>query len=372
MMISSSKGQDTGCIHSIRVNCKLITMKRIRYINTWHFAGLFALIYSSFIFYLFAAIHPEGTPSDWPSFFFFIGAGFGTLGTIYCCYRMIRNREQRMSLVFFYGSLFLISLLLFPVFYGLYWGVLVNRMIYGGGATVRSSLHEARIMVGVFQVPICCATILGMYNGKVFRLNQDIIEKENMLAETRLVQLQQQVQPHFLFNNLNILTALIRQSPEQAEIFSQRLSELYRYYLRSGRQHVVTLREELQYMKDYLYLLQCRFGDAFLLDLQEKETVREEELFIVTGTLQLLLENVVKHNAASMHQPITIRVMISNEELIMENKIREREAVSEKIGLKNLEHRYQILTGKKIIYEPLNGSFRVQIPLIKQLKMSAT
>jgi|SRR6218665_276445 len=345
-------------------------MKRIRYINTWHFALFFTLVYSSFIFYLFAALHPQGTPFDWPSFFFFAGAGLGTLLTIYLCYRMIRKKERKVSSILFYGWLFLLSLLMFPVFYGLYWGLLVNRIIYGGGATVLSVLHEARLTIGVFQVPICFATILGMYNEKVFRLNQDIIEKENMLAETKLVQLQQQVNPHFLFNNLNILSALIRQSPEKAEIFSQRLSELYRYYLRSGRQQLVTLREELQYMHDYLYLLQCRFGDAFRPDMQKTDAAREDELFIVTGTLQLLLENVVKHNAASAHLPITITVRLSNEELIMENEIRIREASSEKIGLKNLEHRYQILTGKKISYGPVENVFRVQIPLIKQLKLS--
>lgn len=345
-------------------------MKRIRYIGTWPFALIFTLVYSTFIFYLFAALHPEGTPFDWPNFFFFSCAGLGTLFTIYICYRIIRKKEQRMPAFLFYGLLFLLSLLLFPVFYGLYWGLLVNRMIYGGGATVLSALHESRLMVGVFQVPICFATILGMYNEKVFRLNQDIIEKENMLTETRLVQLQQQVDPHFLFNNLNILSALIRQSPEQAEIFSQRLSELYRYYLRSGRQQLVTLMEELQYMQDYLYLLKCRFGEAFLLDMQRSGSISEKELFMVTGTLQLLLENVVKHNAASVHQPLTIRVKVTDEELIMENEIRVRAAPSEKIGLKNLEHRYQILAGKTISYGVADGLFRVQIPLVKQLKLS--
>jgi|GEM_PF-1489097 len=345
-------------------------MKRIRYINPWYFALVFTLAYSSFVFFLFATIHPEGTPTSWASFFFFIGAGLGTLATIYLCYRWIRKREQNMSIVIFYGLLFLTSFLLFPLFYGLYWGLLVNRIIYGGSATVLSVLREARVMIGVLQVPICFAIFLGMYNEKVFRLNQDIIEKEGMLSETRLVQLQQQVDPHFLFNNLNILAALIRQSPDQAEIFSQRLSELYRYYLRSGRQQLVTLFDELQYMQDYLYLLQCRFGNAFMLDMQKKESIAEKEVFIVTGTLQLLLENVVKHNTTSLHQPLTIMVEINNKELVMENEIRVREAASEKVGLKNLEHRYQILTGKKISYGIAGNKFRVQIPLIKQLKLS--
>lgn len=273
-----------------------------------------------------------------------------------------------MSVVSFYGLLFLMGLLLFPVAYGLYYGVLVNRVIYGGCVSLERIFIEARMMAGVFHVPICFSIIVGLYNEKVFRLNQDIIEKENMLSQTRLVQLQQQVDPHFLFNNLNILSALIRQSPEQAEIFSQRLSELYRYHLRSGRQQLVTLSDELQYMHDYLYLLKCRYGDAFLFEMQEPASFVAGEWFIVTGTLQLLLENVVKHNAASVQQPITIIVQIGNGEFIMKNEIRKRDAASEKVGLKNLEDRYKILTGKKIMYGISDNIFYIQVPLIKQLK----
>ncbi len=274
-----------------------------------------------------------------------------------------------MSVASFYTLLFTISLLVFPLVYGLYYGVIVNRMIYSGGATIRLIFREARIAAGLFHVPICFSIIVGLYNEKVFRLNQDIIEKEQMLSETRLLQLQQQVDPHFLFNNLNILSALIRQSPVQAEIFSLRLSELYRYHLRSGRQHLETLNNELQYMQDYFYLLNSRFGDAFRLSLQEIEPLSKGELFIVTGTLQLLLENVVKHNAASLQQPLTVMVQISNKMLVMENEIHSREAVSEGVGLKNLENRYQILSGKKIIYGVVDDRFRVEVPLIQQLKM---
>lgn len=344
-------------------------MKRIRNFSTWYFGLVFTVIYSSFIFSLFATIHPAGTPSDWESFFFNIAAGLATYSSIYCCYRLIRNKENKMSVASFYGLLFAISLLLFPLVYGLYYGVIVTRLIYNGGASIRMILHEARIMVGVFHVPICFSIIVGLYNEKVFRLNQAIIEKEQILSETRLLQLQQQVDPHFLFNNLNILSALIRQSPVQAEVFSLRLSELYRYHLRSGRQPLVTLTHELQYMHDYFYLLNSRFGDAFRLSLQEIEPLSKEALFIVTGTLQLLLENVVKHNAASLQQPLTIRVQISTEKLVMENEIHYREAVSEGLGLKNLEHRYQILSGKKIVYGFVDGQFQIQIPLIQQLKI---
>nr|WP_295868155.1 histidine kinase [uncultured Chitinophaga sp.] len=343
-------------------------MKRAGYINPWYFALIFTSVYASFAYYLFATLHPQGTPADWESYFFSAGAGLGTLGYIYLCHRMIRKMEDKMPAGFYYGLLFLLTLFLFPVFYGIYWGVLVNRIIYRGGATVELALRESRLMIGVYQVPICFATILGLYNEKVFRLNQAILLKEKILSETRFAQLQQQVDPHFLFNNLNILSALIRQSPERAEQFSQRLSQLYRYHLRSGRQSLVSLRDELQYMYDYLYLLECRFGNAFRLDLQKGESIRDNEIFIVTGTLQLLLENVVKHNAASAKEPMTIHVRIDEQQLVMQNEIRPREAVSEGVGLKNLEHRYEILAGKPITVLNMGNSFEVTIPLIKPLK----
>ena len=321
-------------------------MKRLRYFNAWYFALIFTVLYSSFIFYLFATLHPSGTPSDWESYFFYIAAGLATFSSIYFCYRLIRTKENKLSIGNFYGLLFILSLLLFPVVYGLYYGVLVNRILYRGGATISIILHESRIMVGVFHVPICFSIILGLYNEKVYRLNQDIIEKEKMLSETRLLQLQQQVDPHFLFNNLNILSSFIQRSPIKAEIFTQRLSEIYRYHLRSGKQHLVSLHDELQYLNDYFYLLNTRFGDAFRLELNDIEKHSNLELFIVTGTLQLLLENVVKHNFASLQQPLNIQVNITNEELIMTNEINIREAISERVGLKNLENRYQILTEK--------------------------
>lgn len=343
-------------------------MKRIHYLNAWYFALIFTILYSSFIFYLFSTIHPEGTPPNWKSYAFNIAAGLSTFLSIYACYRLIRNKENRMPMAAFYGLLFMISLLLFPVVYGIYYGVLVTRIIYGGGPDLAFIFKEVKIMVGVFHIPICFSILVGLYNEKVFRLNQEILEKENMLSEARLVQLQQQVDPHFLFNNLNILAALIQQSPAQAEIFSQRLSELYRYHLQSGKQPLISLQDELQYMQDYFFLLSSRYGDAFRLDLKQTATFSKKELYIVTGTLQLLLENVVKHNAASLEQPLTVQMHISNDKLVMENKICTREAISEGVGLKNLEHRYKILAGKNIIYGVTNGIFSIQVPLIKQLK----
>lgn len=301
------------------------------------------------------------------SYYFSIGAGFNSLLCVYVCYRLIRRSQERLSFGFFYLLLFFLTLVLFPLFYGLYWGVLVRQLIYHVPTAVSDVWRESKVAIGSRQVPISIATILGLYNEKVFQLTRSILLKEKMLSETKFVQLQQQVDPHFLFNNLNILSALIRQSPEQAELFSQRLSQLYRYHLRSGKQPLVSLQDELQYMYDYLYLLECRFGNAFQLDLQKEDAIQDTEIFIVTGTLQLLLENVVKHNSASAKAPLVIHVKISAEQLVMQNEIRPREAASEGIGLKNLEHRYEILTGKSIVVASEKNSFQVTIPLIKQV-----
>ncbi len=344
-------------------------MKKLKHLNAWYFALIFTILYSSFIFYLFATLHPAGTPFDFESYLFTLFAGLVTLLSIYYCYRLLRKKENIISIASFYSLLFIISLLIFPLVYGVYYGLIVTRMIYQGGASIDQIIKEVKIMFGVFHIPICFSIIVGLYNEKVFRLKHDIIEKENKLSETRLILLQQQVNPHFLFNNLNILSALIQQSPEQALKFTHKLSEIYRYHLRSEKKQIVSLRDEIEYMQDYIFLLSSRFGEAFQLDLKSNQLYELEETYIITGTLQILLENVVKHNKASLQEPLIVSARITNEILLIENRLNTKEAKSEGVGLKNLEYRYKILTGKEFTYGAANGVFSVKIPLIHKLKV---
>lgn len=343
-------------------------MKHPRFVNPWYFALLFTVIYSAFTYFMFYTLHPQGTPLSWHSFYFGMFSGLVTLLAVYVSYRLIRHKQAGMNNSMFYILLFFVAMIAFLILYNLYWIGLVRWGIHNITTDRFLVVQQNQLMLGILFAPICIATILGLYNEKVFRLNQDILLKEKMLSESRLTQLQQQVDPHFLFNNLNILSALIRQSPEQAEIFTQRLSELYRYYLHSGKQPLSFLSEELRFMQDYLYLLEIRFGKAFHVTITKTETLNEDDHFLVAGTLQLLLENVVKHNAASDQEPMEVAVRIDKDNLVMENPLRPREAPSEGIGLKNLEKRYHLLTGQWISYGTDNDVFRVTIPLLKQLK----
>lgn len=343
-------------------------MKHHRNVNPWYFALAFTLLYSAFTFFMFYTLHPRGTPRDWETFFFGMGSGLVTLLAVYLSYRLHRKRQAKMNPSLFYLLLAFTAIIAFIILYNLYWIGLVRWGIHSVGTDPGLAVQQNQLMLGILLAPIGIAAMLGLYNEKVFRLNQDVLQKEKMLSESRLTQLQQQVDPHFLFNNLNILSALIRQSPEQAEIFTQRLSLLYRYYLLSGKQPLSFLRDELKFMKDYLYLLEIRFGKAFQVTVSMTEELNEDDYFLVAGTLQLLLENVVKHNAASDQEPMEVSVRIDRDNLAMENTLRPREALSEGTGLINLEKRYHLLTGKSISYETANNSFRVTIPLLKQLK----
>ena len=343
-------------------------MHRFSFVNPWFFALLFTFLFSLFSFYFFHLIHPGGTPFDLQTFLFAFFSGFVDLLAVYTSFRLIRYKQASMSFGTFYVLLFFISLFVFVLLYNFYWIVLTRKWIHGVDTDIEMIIHQNKGMIGITHVPIAVATILGLYNKKVFQLNQDVILKEKMLSEARLNQLQQQVDPHFLFNNLNILSALIRQSPGKAEIFTQRLSELYRNYLRFGNQSLASLKEELLFMQDYLYLLECRFGKAFPFVISNETSVKEEEVFLVVGTLQLLLENVVKHNTASEQDPLSVTLHIDADKLVMENEVRKREAASERVGLQNLAKRYGILTGKPISYTRENGIFRISIPLLKKMK----
>lgn len=343
-------------------------MKGMRYFNPWLFGLVFTLFYSVFIYWFFFTLNPEGTPGTLESLLYFVSASLLALGCVYAAYRTLRPLRSRMSTGTFYFAIFALSFLYFLVAYSLYWGIVIRMLVYKLTTTVSMMWRESRFMLGCMHTPISIATLLGLYNEKVYQLNQDILLKERMLSEARLVQLQQQVDPHFLFNNLNILSALIRPAPERAEIFTHRLSELYRYYLRSGAQPLVFLQDELRFMENYMYLLEARFDAAFQVNVSPDCQAAAGDVFLVAGTLQLLLENVVKHNAAAPDDPLHISISLHGDTLVVENPVRKKEALSEGIGLINLEKRYLLLTGKQLQHSAGQESFRVAVPLIKQLK----
>lgn len=187
------------------------------------------------------------------------------------------------------------------------------------------------------------------------------LQQQNLHKE--LAALKNQVNPHFLFNSLNSLNALVRENKE-ASTFVKNLSFLYRYILQSGELDWVTVEEELRFVKSYLDLLGVRYRDKIKPEVDIDETVYHKK--IPPLALQLLAENAIKHNEISEKNPLEIKLYSTKESLVIENKIRPRKSFTQStgIGLSNLGKRYQLLMGKDIAIKQHNGNFSVELPLM--------
>lgn len=178
--------------------------------------------------------------------------------------------------------------------------------------------------------------------------------------------LKSQLDPHFLFNSLNVLTSLIGENPALAEKFTTKLSKVYRYVLEQKNKDLISLEEELEFAKIYMELLKMRFEDAVEFDIPEN--VGNPELKIVPLSLQILLENAVKHNVISTDSPLTIKIYEDNGYLTVENRINRKSVVekSTKVGLNNIKERYALITKKPVRIQEENKLFKITLPLLTQ------
>lgn len=183
--------------------------------------------------------------------------------------------------------------------------------------------------------------------------------------ESQLEGLKSQVNPHFLFNSLNTLTYVIPEDPERAVLFVRQLSKVYRYILEIREKQLIPLAEELNFMKSYLFLIKERFGDNLCI----RKAIPDEYLQdkIVPLSLQMLLENCVKHNIISKQRPLEIDVYIENQCLIVRNTLQRKhqEQSSTHVGLQNIRNRYAFFTEEQVGVEETDEYFQVSLPLIK-------
>ncbi len=176
--------------------------------------------------------------------------------------------------------------------------------------------------------------------------------------------LQNQVNPHFLFNSLNVLGSLIDIDSEKAKQFTRELSLFYRDVLHYKDQDIIPLKEEIAFVRKYIYLQQIRFGEALEVEIIANENMEGR---VIPLSLQALVENAVKHNEISKSNPLKIVIAITDEhELIVENNIQHKKILDSGsgTGLKNLANRYEFLTGKKVDISENSHYFRVILPLI--------
>ncbi|MFV0158564.1 histidine kinase [Empedobacter falsenii] len=192
---------------------------------------------------------------------------------------------------------------------------------------------------------------------------------ESTKAETATANfetLKNQLDPHFLFNSLNVLTGLIEENPANAIDFTTSLSKIYRYVLEQKDKEVVPIQEEINFAKTYVKLLKLRFENS--IDFEIEQTTFFENEFIVPLSLQILLENTIKHNVVSEQKPLKIKIYKRDDSLIVENSFQPKETIKDStgIGLKNIINRYQLISNREVNIEKNEQLFRVELPILTQ------
>jgi len=267
----------------------------------------------------------------------------------------------------FYTQIILVTI--FAVFMVLLLRFIITSIMLPGGFI--RLLDEVVIAVYFTFVSLLLVFIdMGFNLLQKWRLSLAEIErfkKENL--ETQFEMLRMQVNPHFLFNSLNTLSSLIYQNQDTASQFVRELSSVYRYILEKRKSELSTLEEELLFIDSYKYLLSLRFDQKLVFEISIDDSAKEK--LIVPLTLQILIENAVKHNVISAKKPLNISIStLTNNMLEVRNNLQPKQtsSYSSGIGLDNIRSRLEILTDRQIEVTKTDGEFVVRVPLLAKHK----
>lgn len=208
--------------------------------------------------------------------------------------------------------------------------------------------------------------VVGFYKAlQDAKLKEKTFESESHSA--KFDALKNQLDPHFLFNSLNVLSALIDEDTDKAQDFTIGLSQVYRYVLDQKNKDLVSLNDEIKFAHTYLNLLMMRFEDSIKVDIDEKTSKIKAK--VIPLSLQLLLENAIKHNQISEKKPLEIKIFIEENMLVIENNYQPKLASSSQkrngIGLDNIRLRYKLFTDKKCVVHQTEQTFSVKLPLVQ-------
>ena len=227
------------------------------------------------------------------------------------------------------------------------------------------SQYFAKVVLGIWM-------IAGMYEA----MYQQFLLKETQKQKNELLRMQMQqqldnlkgkVNPHFLFNSLNTLSSLIYSDPVKAEQFVEELSSVYRYMLKNNEDDLATLKEELEFVNSYFILIKIRFGDGLTTSLEVDETLKKHKLPAMS--LQILVDNAIKHNVISREEPLHISICTEKETLVVSNNLQKKPQTlaSEKMGLNYIISKYAMVNKNGVEIDDALDYFTVRLPLIRPL-----
>lgn len=253
---------------------------------------------------------------------------------------------------------------------GAFLGVMVRGVLYYFGEPNLPFKLDKMFLATTWFIYIIITIVINLAFFADYFVRQwrdSLIQNERLEKEKALVQfdnLKNQLNPHFLFNALTSLNSLISENQQLASQFLQQLAKVYRYVLQNKEKNFVDLNTELDFIQHYTSLLETRFGKALQITLTIDESARERA--IVPVTLQILIENALKHNIVDQDKPLRIEILTIGDYLIVSNNLQLRRLVetSNKMGLENLKSLYRFLTPQPVIIEQTDNRFFVKVPLI--------
>ncbi|MFK7049770.1 2TM domain-containing protein [Flavobacterium davisii] len=280
------------------------------------------------------------------------------------------NRFSSKRLIL--GSITSFSVSLFMIFL-----LRIFESVMMDDATFIEFIKNEKAANYVTSMVITLIVTLGLYLLHFYKNYQEHKLKEQKViagtASAKFETLKNQIDPHFLFNSLNVLSSLIEENPAQAQRFTTLLSKIYRYVLEQKDKELISVEEELSFAKTYMNLLKMRFENSLHFELPLNFDNIEAK--VVPLSLQLLLENTIKHNVVSDKKPLYIKIFIENDYLVVENNLQKKEVLQERkgVGLQNIINRYGLISSRKVLIKQNNILFRVYLPILtKQVAIMET
>lgn len=244
------------------------------------------------------------------------------------------------------------------------------------GLTIQQFLDQEN--VGKYYMPLVISAIaISIFYGVYYwKSKQETKVKQSKIiagaASAKFDALKNQLDPHFLFNSLNVLASLIEENPKQAQKFTTSLSKVYRYVLEQKNKELVPIEEELAFARTYMNLIKMRFEDSIVVDIPD--TVSHPEYKVVPLSLQLLLENAVKHNQVTPNKKLHIKIYEEGNRLFIKNNIQVKQVIkkSSGVGLQNIKQRYSLLVDSEVKIQDDGQYFQVGIPMLTKVSASAS
>ncbi|HYF30449.1 MAG TPA: histidine kinase [Chitinophagaceae bacterium] len=254
----------------------------------------------------------------------------------------------------------------------LFSGIVSLGALYGWHWLSRESrLNSTSILLASLFVIITVLFVNNLFEIILLRKEMEYNRRrakkmETAKVEAELEALKTQIDPHFIFNSLNTLSYLITREPQSARLFNDTLAKVYRYILGNKEKDLVLLKEELEFISNYFYLLKIRFSEAVNMIIEINDTSTDDFL-IPPISLQTLVENAIKHNEFNEMHPLDIKVTVNSHYVVVRNPVKPKQqsTPSNKIGLNNLDNRYRLITRRSIVIENNHRFFTVKLPILK-------